>query len=82
MELHGSWIRVTESVMKVFVPVSDDLLSKRGADSSRLVPFNPEYLAGSKRQGRKPANWISDSDYGSACKRLRESQFESELSPA
>ena len=34
----------------------------------------PKVLTGSSRQGRKPANWISDSDYRSACKRLWESQ--------
>lgn len=60
--------------MKIFVPVSDEMLERRGVDSGRLVPFNPDFLAGKRREGRKPSNWISDSDYRSACKRLWESQ--------
>lgn len=68
-------------IMKIFVPVSDDLLEARSSHSSRLVPFNPEFLVSSGRQGQKPANWISDSDYHSACKRLWASQ-ERELTNA
>ncbi|HKI73547.1 MAG TPA: hypothetical protein VJ998_02830 [Pseudomonadales bacterium] len=58
--------------MKVFVPVSDDLLEKRGR--GKLVPFDPEFLADRQKQDNRPANWISDCDYRSACKRLWESQ--------
>lgn len=68
--------------MKIFVPMSDELLEQRGTDAQRLVPFDPEFLAGKARAGRKPSNWISDSDYRSACKRLRESQAELELTSA
>lgn len=58
--------------MKVFVPMSDDLLEKRG--TGRLVPFDPEFLASKQCEDNRPADWISDSDYRSACKRLWESQ--------
>ena len=60
--------------MKIFVPVSDELLDRRGAECGRLVPFNPEFLESNARAGTKPANWISDSDYLSACKRLWQSE--------
>lgn len=56
--------------MKIFVPVSDELPDGRGADAGRLVPFDPEFLAGKNREGHKPSNWIPESDYHSACKRL------------
>lgn len=64
--------------MKVFVPISDALLGNKGRLTETLVPFNPEFLpeTGRAREGRKPANWISDTDYASACKRLRESRHE------
>ena len=56
--------------MKIFVPMSDELLDRRGDASGRLVPFDPEFIAGRKLEGHKPANWITESDYRSACKRL------------
>ncbi len=64
---------------KVFVPVCDAMLGAKGELSGELVPFNPEFLSdGARRskEGRKPANWVSDSDYASACKRLRQSASE------
>ena len=60
--------------MKVFVPVYDELLETRAAKAGRLVPFDPEFLAAKSKEGRKPSNWIVESDYRSACKRLWESQ--------
>ncbi|MCB1693295.1 MAG: hypothetical protein KDI19_11050 [Pseudomonadales bacterium] len=68
--------------MKVFVPVSDEVLTRRGNVPDRLVPFNPAFLEARARQGRKPANWISESDYSSACRRLRESDVEARYSHA
>lgn len=75
--------------MKVFTPINDTMLanlpthgSRRGApgDSGefgpRLVPFHPDFLRGQRvpvREGVKPANWITESDYASARRRLRES---------
>lgn len=53
--------------MKVFVPVCDELLID--SKEIELVPFNLEFL-GQVPAGRKPANWISDSDYASARRRL------------
>ncbi len=58
--------------------MSDELL-ERGEGAGRLVPFNPDFLESNARPGTMPANWISDSDYTSACRRLRESQREPEL---
>ena len=60
--------------MKVFVPVYDELLETRAAEAGRLVPFDPEFLAANSSEGRKPNNWIVESDYRAACKRLWESQ--------
>lgn len=65
--------------MKVFVPMTDELLNSRASSSGRLVPFNPEFLEASAGEGTRPANWISDSDYTSACRRLRNSERESKL---
>lgn len=58
--------------MKVFVPMSDAAL---GADSNlyrELVPFDPSYLSeGVERsEGRKPANWITESNCQQARERL------------
>ena len=52
--------------------MSDELLEKRG--TGKLVPFDPEFLSDRNDQDNRPANWISDCDYRSACKRLWESQ--------
>ena len=67
--------------MKVFMPINDTMLAnfvgrtgEVGPD--RLVPFHPDFLRGQRapvREGVKPANWISESDYASARRRLRES---------
>ncbi|MBL4680475.1 MAG: hypothetical protein JKY88_07100 [Pseudomonadales bacterium] len=50
--------------MKIFVPMSDALLSEHGELSGTLVPFTPDLLLnrpeGEKRQ--EPACWISTSE--------------------
>ncbi len=71
---------------KVFVPMCDELLEQRTSRSARLVPFNPAFLElggeSGRRPDRKPANWIQESDYTAACKRLRQSRLEAEACPA
>ncbi|MDG1204941.1 MAG: hypothetical protein P8N51_06170 [Pseudomonadales bacterium] len=58
--------------MKVFIPMSDELLDGRAEMAGRLVPFNPEFLSGRFSIGEqaRPQNWITESDYGSALARL------------
>ncbi len=63
--------------MKVFVPMSDELLER--PDAGHLVPFNPDFLERNAGPGTKPANWITDDDYTSACLRLRESRLETDF---
>lgn len=65
--------------MKVFVPVSDELFNKRERVVGRLVPFKPEYLDSTSKSGCKPANWIIESDYQAACRRLRESHTQTSV---
>lgn len=71
-------IRKDGYMMKVFVPISDALLGTKGRVTETLVPFNPEFLpeAGRAKEGCKPANWIPEADYASACRRLREGERE------
>ena len=63
--------------MKVFLPINDGMLASKGEVAlGRLVPFHPDFLRRNRvavREGAKPSNWIPDSDYASACRRLRES---------
>jgi len=58
--------------MKVFIPMSDELLDGHAEMAGRLVPFNPEFLSDRYSIGEKarPQNWITESDYGSALARL------------
>jgi hypothetical protein len=58
--------------MKVFVPMSDATLGANGEVCQQLVPFDPSFLneANSCREGHKPSNWVSDSDYEQARERL------------
>lgn len=63
--------------MKVFVPMSDELLDSP-EKVGRLVPFNPDFLEHNARPGTKPANWISETDYTAACRRLQQCQEEAE----
>jgi hypothetical protein len=57
--------------MKIFVPMSDRIVDEKGELSAELVPFNPDFLS---RDGvltdSRPNNWINESDYASACRRL------------
>jgi len=50
--------------MKIFVPMSDALLSEQGELSGTLVPFTPDLLLkrpeGEKRQ--EPDHWISTAE--------------------
>jgi hypothetical protein len=62
--------------MKIFVPVTDEMLHNARAIQGSLIPFNPEFLkprSTSANSDTKPADWISHSDYASARKRLLES---------
>jgi|SaaInl7_135m_RNA_FD_contig_21_2059848_length_318_multi_3_in_0_out_0_1 hypothetical protein len=57
--------------MKVFVPMSDEVLGETGELHGKLVPFSPEFLEPNRENAnRKPCNWISGDDYLSACRRL------------
>jgi hypothetical protein len=61
--------------MKVFVPVTDEMMSSKQAIQGTLVPFQPDFLRqvpSSTIPGSKPANWISNDDYATACRRLSE----------
>ena len=52
--------------MKVFVPIPDSALEVNDGVYRSLIPFDPAFLAGNRaREGRKPSNWISGSDYES-----------------
>jgi hypothetical protein len=62
--------------MKVFVPVTDEMLQNERAIQGSLIPFNPDFLkarSSTAKHDTKPANWISRNDYASARKRLLES---------
>ncbi len=61
--------------MRVFVPITDEMMRSKQAIQGALVPFRPDFLkqeSSSAVRGNKPANWISNDDYATACKRLRE----------
>ena len=55
--------------MKIFVPISDELLSERAELKGALVPFAPELLVDNSQKGR-PNNWLSEESYLCARKRL------------
>ncbi len=61
--------------MKVFTPVSDQMLNDRGELTGRLVPFDPRFMVHKTEDVKeeKPTNWISNTDYKAACQRLRQS---------
>ena len=54
--------------MKVFVPISDDVLSDNGEVCPSLIPFDLSMLSRGEELGddKKPNNWLSSSevDYG------------------
>ncbi|MBT4160975.1 MAG: hypothetical protein HOC70_03085 [Gammaproteobacteria bacterium] len=58
--------------MKVFIPMSDAALECDGGLYPRLVPFDPSFLTADQErsEGRKPSNWISESDCEQARERL------------
>ena len=65
----------TEDILmkaKVFVPMSDGALEVNGELYKQLVPFDPMFLsAGCKSsKGRKPSNWIVESNCEQAKARL------------
>ncbi len=71
--------------MRKFIPICDELLSTQGEVTGVVVPFKPEFLlTGVEIEvERKPVNWIPDTDYQQACKRLdRIDRSSIELTPA
>ena len=58
--------------MKIFVPMSDAVLGDNGEVCQSLVPFDPAFLLEGERasEGRKPSNWVTDSNYEDARQRL------------
>ena len=54
--------------MKVFVPISDDVLSDKGEVCPSLIPFDLSMLSRGEELGddKKPNNWLSsfEVDYG------------------
>ena len=58
--------------VRVFVPMSDIELGDDSNLYRRLVPFDPSYLVAGHGSdgGRKPRNWISESDRKQARDRL------------
>ena len=58
--------------MKVFVPMSDALLSDQGELTGTLVPFDPLFLNIQSGEENRPANWISDTDFNAARQRLNQ----------
>ncbi len=56
--------------MKIFIPMPDEPGQKL---YGHLVPFNADFLDANHeaREGRMPRNWLSDTDYTSACERLQ-----------
>ena len=65
--------------MKIFVPMSDKLLSNDAEMRGMLVPFTPELLQSNGDQApaetppkrRRLVNWIQESNYAEACSRLQ-----------
>lgn len=58
--------------MKIFVPMSDEVLGVNGEVCQRLIPFDLSLLGSAQesREGKKPHNWVSDSDRNQAKLRL------------
>jgi hypothetical protein len=68
--------------MKVFIPMSDQIVDDNGVLSGDIVPFKREFLPpeSSVRANERPANWIIDCDYASACRRLFGQSMQREMS--
>ena len=62
--------------MKVFVPMSDSVLGDNGEVCQSLVPFDLSFLGSTQEPaaGKKPNNWVSDSDSEQARQRLFSAQ--------
>jgi hypothetical protein len=58
--------------MKVFVPMSDAVLGDNGEVCQSLIPFDLSFLGSTQEpgEGKKPSNWVSDSDGEQARQRL------------
>ena len=58
--------------MKVFVPMSDAVLGDNGEVCQSLIPFDLSFLGGARNSGagKKPNNWVLDSDREQAKQRL------------
>ena len=58
--------------MKVFVPMSDSVLGDNGEVCQSLIPFNLSFLVSTEEPGagKKPNNWVSDSNREEARQRL------------
>ena len=62
--------------MKVFVPMSDAVLGDNGEVCQSLIPFDLSFLEITQEaaEGKKPNNWVSDSDREQAQQRLFSAQ--------
>ena len=62
--------------MKVFVPMSDSVLGDNGEVCQSLIPFDLSFLESTQKSaaGKKPNNWVSDSDREQARQRLFSAQ--------
>lgn len=62
--------------MKVFVPMSDSVLGDNGEVCQSLIPFDLSLLGGTQEPGagKKPNNWVPDSDREQARQRLVSAQ--------
>ena len=58
--------------MKVFVPMSDEVLGDNGEVCQSLIPFDLSFLGITQEpgEGKKPSNWVSDYDREQARQRL------------
>ena len=62
--------------MKVFVPMSDSVLGDNGEVCQSLIPFDLSFLGSTQElgAGKKPNNWVPDSDREQARQRLVSAQ--------
>jgi len=58
--------------MKVFVPMSDSVLGDNGEVCQSLIPFDLSFLGSAQEAGagKKPSDWVSNSDREQARQRL------------
>ncbi len=58
--------------MKVFIPMSDDVLGDNGEVCQSLIPFDLSFLGTNRKpgEGNKPSNWVADSNREQARQRL------------